>query len=161
MPGGGCHGGRRAMAATMIGVCLFYLASAYLIAGPMSPNPQTTQKPTTVPPHISVNNGRMGTFQVSILCACMVRRHICHMKKRFFHLEGGGSSEASETMAELFLWPFIILLCKLVVYCILRTIQRIFMYWEKIVKSTVIPSKSHSVQWATQKMAVVALVNFW
>jgi hypothetical protein len=25
-------------------------------------NPKTTQKPTTVPPHIFVNNGWMGTF---------------------------------------------------------------------------------------------------
>ncbi len=29
----------------------------------MSPNPKTNQKPTTVPPHISVNNGQITTFQ--------------------------------------------------------------------------------------------------
>jgi hypothetical protein len=29
----------------------------------MSPNPKTNQKPTTVPPHISVNNGRITTSQ--------------------------------------------------------------------------------------------------
>jgi hypothetical protein len=47
----------------------------------MPPNLQTTPKPTTVPPHISVNNGQMGTFQVPILCACMARRHISHINK--------------------------------------------------------------------------------
>ncbi len=55
------------------------------------PNPKTTQKPTTVPPHISVNNGQMGTCQVPILCACTVGRHISHMNKRFVHLGCGGA----------------------------------------------------------------------
>jgi hypothetical protein len=57
----------------------------------MSPNPKTNQKPTTVPPHISVNNGRMGTFQVAVLCSCAVIRHMCHMNKIFIHLWGGGA----------------------------------------------------------------------
>jgi hypothetical protein len=56
---------------------------------PMSPNPQTTQKPTTVPPHISVNNGRMGMLQIPVLCACTVGTHMSHMNKRFVHLGGG------------------------------------------------------------------------
>ncbi len=41
----------------------------------MSPNPKTIQKPTTVSPRISVNNGWMGTFYVPILCACTVVTH--------------------------------------------------------------------------------------
>jgi hypothetical protein len=31
----------------------------------MAPNPKTTKKPTTVPPHISINIGLMGTFKVA------------------------------------------------------------------------------------------------
>jgi hypothetical protein len=57
----------------------------------MSPNSKTTQKPTTVPPHISINNGWMGTFQVPILCACMVWKHMRHMNERFIHLGHGGA----------------------------------------------------------------------
>ncbi len=65
---------------------LFWLGQ---IGCQMSPNPKTNQIPTTVPPHISINNGRMGTFQVAILCACTVIRHMCHMNKIFVHLWGG------------------------------------------------------------------------
>jgi hypothetical protein len=54
----------------------------------MSPNPQTTQKSTTVPPHISINNGWMGTFQVPILSPCTVWRHMSHMNKRCVHIGG-------------------------------------------------------------------------
>ena len=45
------------------------------------PQPKTTQKPTTVPPHISVNNGWMGTLEVPILGACTVGMRMCHMNK--------------------------------------------------------------------------------
>jgi hypothetical protein len=83
----------------------------------MSPNPKTTQKPTSVPPHISVNNGWMRTFQVPVLCACMVGKHMSHMNKRFVHLEAAVAGEALETMVELCLWPSIILLRKLEIYC--------------------------------------------
>jgi hypothetical protein len=57
----------------------------------MSPNPKTNQKLTTVPPHISVKNGQMATFQIDILCACAVIRHMCHMNKIFVHLRGSGA----------------------------------------------------------------------
>jgi hypothetical protein len=55
------------------------------------PQLQHHPKPPTVPPHISINSGRMGTFQVHILCACMVGRHMSYMNKRFVHLGGGGA----------------------------------------------------------------------
>jgi hypothetical protein len=79
-----------AMAVAMIGV--FFLPSFFL-ANHMSyvPNPKTTQNPTIVPPQISVKNGLMGTFQVPVLCACMVGRHMSHMNKRFVHLGGSGA----------------------------------------------------------------------
>jgi hypothetical protein len=57
-----------ATAAAMVGAC-FFLASALLIACQKSPNLKTIKKPTTVPPHISINNGLMGKFQVPILHA--------------------------------------------------------------------------------------------
>ncbi len=90
VPGGGHNDDRRAMAAAMIGVCFVYLASPQLIVCLMSPNPKITQNQTTVPPHISINNGRMGTFQVPILCAYIVGRHMSHMNERFVLLGGGG-----------------------------------------------------------------------
>jgi hypothetical protein len=49
VPGGGHHGSRRTMAAAMIGVCFFYLASALLIACPMSPNLKATPKTNHCP----------------------------------------------------------------------------------------------------------------
>ena len=57
----------------------------------MSHNTKTTQKPTTVRPHISVNNGWMGTFEVPILYDS-------------FNLGSAVPGEASETMVELCLW---------------------------------------------------------
>jgi hypothetical protein len=33
----------------------------------------------------------MGTFQIAILCACTVGRHMSHMNKRFVHLRGGSA----------------------------------------------------------------------
>jgi hypothetical protein len=83
----------------------------------MSPNPKTTLKPTTVPPHISVSNGWMGTFQVPILFACMVERHMSNMNKDLFILGVAVPGEASETMVELCLRPSIVLLRKLAIYC--------------------------------------------
>jgi hypothetical protein len=59
----------------------------------------------------------MGTFQVPILCACTVGRHMSHMNKRIVHLELAVPGEASETMVELCLWPSIVLFCKLAIYC--------------------------------------------
>ncbi len=83
----------------------------------MSTNPKTIQKPTTVPPHIFVNNGWMRTFQIPILCACMVGRHMSHTnQKDSFILGAAVPGEASETMVELCLWPSIVLLRKLVIY---------------------------------------------
>jgi hypothetical protein len=77
----------------------------------MSPNPQTTPKLTTVPPHIFVNNGWMETFQVPILCAwCMVGRHIGHTNNLILILGASVPGEALETMIELCLWPSIELL---------------------------------------------------
>ncbi len=93
-----------------------YLASAKLIACLMSPNPKTTQKPTTVPPHIFVNNGRIGRFQVPILCSCTVGRHMSHLNKRFVHLGGGVAWWSIRNHGQIVLWPSIILLRKLAIY---------------------------------------------
>ncbi len=37
------------------------------------------------------DNGPMGTFQLLILCTCMVGRHMSHMNEGFVHLGGGGA----------------------------------------------------------------------
>ncbi len=81
--------------------------------------PQTTQKPTAVPPNISVNNGRMGTFEVPILCACMVRRRIvCAVWTNVSFILGTAvPGEASETMVELCLWAIYHTSTKLAIYC--------------------------------------------
>ncbi len=98
---------------------LFWLGQ---IACQMSPNPKINQKPTTVPPHISVNNGRMGTFQVAILCACAVIRHMCHIWTKYLFIFGAAVlGEASETMVELCLWPSILLLRKLAIWNLVFT----------------------------------------
>jgi hypothetical protein len=75
----------------------------------MSHNTKTTQKPTTVRPHISVNNGWMGTFEVPILYDS-------------FNLGSAAPGEASETMVVLCLWA--------IYETISGTfyVQRIFMY---------------------------------
>ncbi len=65
----------------------------------MFPNPKTTKKPTTVPPHISINNGPAGMFQVAILCACMVGRHMSHV-----NFGAAVPGEALETIFKLCLW---------------------------------------------------------
>ncbi len=92
----------------------------------MSPNPKTNQKPTTVPPHISVKNGRMGTFQIGILCTCTVIRHLCHMNKIFVHLRGAAVlGEVSKTMVRLCLWPSIL---PYVPYCKLAIIRNCIWY---------------------------------
>ena len=52
----------------------------------MSHNPTTNQKPTTGQPHISVNNGWMGTFKVPILCACIVGRHLRHNSRQINYI---------------------------------------------------------------------------
>jgi hypothetical protein len=91
----------------MMGVYFFYLASAYLTVCQMSPNSRTTQKPTTVPPHISVNNGRMGTFQVAILCSSTIGRHMSHMNEIFFIFRAEVPGEASETVVKLCLWALL------------------------------------------------------
>ncbi len=58
--------------------CLAF-ASFYLgtlrVRCPPTPHPTTNQPP--IHPIISVNNRRMRTFQVAILCACMARRRMC------------------------------------------------------------------------------------
>jgi hypothetical protein len=56
-------------------------------------------------------------FQVPILCACTVGRNMSHMNKRFFYLGGAVPGEASETMVELCLLPFIVFISKLAIYC--------------------------------------------
>ncbi len=60
--------------------------------------------------------------------------------------------EASETMVELFLWPSIVLLRKLAMYCtyLVHSTYDSFLFTRatkegKNVKPTVIPSKSHSI----------------
>jgi hypothetical protein len=59
----------------------------------------------------------MVMFQVAILCACTVGRQMSHMNERFFHLGVVVPGEALETMVELFLWPSIVLVHKLAIYC--------------------------------------------
>ncbi len=84
----------------------------------MSPNPQTTQEPTTVPPHISTNNGWMGTFQVPISCVhARLEDTWAIWTKDLVILGVAVPGEASETMVELCVWPSIVLLHKLAIYC--------------------------------------------
>ncbi len=100
----------------------------------MPPNPKTTPKPITVPPHISINNGLMGTFHVPILCTCTVGRHMSLWTKDLFILGAAVPGEASKTMVELFFWPSIVLIHKLAIYCnyiwyILRTTDFYVLVW--------------------------------
>ncbi len=100
----------------------------------MSPYPKTTQKPTNAPPHISVNNGRIRTFQTAILCACTVARHMSHMNERFVHLGCGGAWWIIGNHCWIVFAPSIVLLCKLVIYCnyiwyILRTTDPLQKSW--------------------------------
>jgi hypothetical protein len=44
-------------------------------------------------------------------------RHMSHMNKRFIHLGVAVPGEASETMVKLYLWPSMVLLCKLAIHC--------------------------------------------
>ena len=47
----------------------------------MPHNPKTTQKPTAVGPHISVNNGRMGMLKVPILRVLTASRRLRNMNE--------------------------------------------------------------------------------
>jgi hypothetical protein len=47
----------------------------------MSADPKTNKNPTTDRPNISINIWQNGTFEVPILCACMVGRCLCRMAK--------------------------------------------------------------------------------
>ncbi len=119
----------------------------------MSPNLKTTQNPTTVPPHISVNNGRMGMFQVPILCACTVGRHMSHMNKRCVHLGGGGAwwciGNHGWIVFVAIYCPFMLISNILQLYLVHSMYDR-FLWTRatkegKNVKPTVIPSKSHGI----------------
>ncbi len=119
--------------------CVFL--PSFHLANSVSDVPQLQNHPKTnhCPMHIFINNGRMGMFQVPILCACMVGRH----------MSPAVPGEALETMVKLCFWPSIDLVRKLGIYCnytwyILRTMD-FYGYKEgKNVKPTVIPSKIHS-----------------
>ena len=82
----------------LAGACIcLALASSYLgtshVRCPPTPYPTNNQPP--IHPIISVNNRRMRTFQVAILCTCMVRRRLCCMVAQFHHLGVGGARWSS------------------------------------------------------------------
>ncbi len=61
---------------------------------PPAPYPTNNQPP--IHPIISVNNRRMRTFQVAILCPWMVERHLCCMAAPFHHLGVGSTRWSSK-----------------------------------------------------------------
>ena len=71
--------------------CIFYLASALLIACQRSANPKTNKNPTTDRPDISMNIWLNGTFEVPILCESIGRRCMCRMVTQIRHLGVGGA----------------------------------------------------------------------
>ena len=67
-------------------ISLLYLGTS-CVRCPPTPYPTNNQPP--IHPIISVNNRQMRTFQVAILCTCMVGRHMCCMVAQFQHLGVG------------------------------------------------------------------------
>ncbi len=59
----------------------------------VSADPISNQQPTPSQLNISINNRRMRTFYVAILCACMVGRCLCSMVALFHNLLFGGRCE--------------------------------------------------------------------
>ncbi len=97
-------------------------------------SPQTTQNPTTVSPHISVNNNRMGYFKYPSCVHAWSEDTWAIRLKGSFILGAGVPGEASETMVELCLWPSIVRVHKLAIYCdyiqyILRTTDPLKKSW--------------------------------
>jgi hypothetical protein len=78
----------------------------------MSPSPQTIQKSTTVSPHIS-DGDVSSTHPVRMHGR---KTHEPYEQKTLI-LGAAVPGEASETMVELCLWPSIILVRKLAIYC--------------------------------------------
>ncbi len=64
---------------------------------------------------------RIGTFEVTILCACTVGRHLRCMNEWFVHLGVGGAWWSIRNHGRIVFWPdlniHIILLRKLAIYC--------------------------------------------
>jgi len=56
--------------------------------------PKTDPKPTTVGPHISVNNRPIGMVQMTVLFAYMVGRRLCRRTTYFLCLGVGSACEA-------------------------------------------------------------------
>jgi hypothetical protein len=80
------------------GVCVFYLALASFYLDTLCVRCPPTQYPTNNQPpswlNNSINNRRMRTFYVAIVCACIVGRCLCSMVA-LFHYFGAGSSRWS------------------------------------------------------------------
>ncbi len=78
--------------------CVFCLALASFYLGTLCVRCLKTQYPTNNQPpshlNVSINNRRMRTFHVAILCACMMGRYLCSMVA-LFHYLGAGSSRWS------------------------------------------------------------------
>ncbi len=118
----------------------------------MPPNAKTIQKPTTVPPHISINNGQMGTFQVPILCTCTVGRHMSHIKERYVYLDGGGAWWSIRNHGQIVFLAIYSTCIKisntLELYLEHSTYDSFLCTWAKKegknVKANAIPTKSHS-----------------
>ncbi len=80
-------------------VCVFYLPLSGFYLGTSCVRCLPTQYPTNNQPpsrlNISINNKRMRTFYVAILCACMMGRCLCSMVALFHYLGVGGSRWSS------------------------------------------------------------------
>ncbi len=81
------------------------------------PQPQNHPKTSHCPTAYLYQYGWMGTFQVPILCACTVKNTWAIWMKDLFILGVALPGEASETMVKLCVWPSMVLLRKLAIYC--------------------------------------------
>jgi hypothetical protein len=75
----------------------FYLGTH--VTTPPTPSPTRNQSP--IRPNISANIRPMRTFQVTILCACMVGRRLCRMVAHIYCHGVGGSWWSSKTRKKI------------------------------------------------------------
>jgi hypothetical protein len=71
-----------------------FLSTTHVTSPPI-PSPTTNQPP--IRPNISTNIWQMRTFQVTILCACMVGRRLCCMVAHIYCCGVSGSWWSSKT----------------------------------------------------------------